>query len=93
MQENKPWQVLLEWLNGLLGLDSPSFFPVHLLIVPILGLIVILIPFWKITSKAGFPGWLSLLSIFPLINIVFLFFLAFAQWPALTAKTELPARK
>ena len=93
MQPKKPWDSILEWLSGLIGVDTPDevFIPTHLLVIGMIGLIAIVVPFWKITSKAGFPGWLSVLSIVPLINIVFLFFLAFAQWPALTAKTELPA--
>ena len=48
----------------------------------IFGLIFIL-PFWKIFTKAGFPGWLSLLMVIPFANIIILFYLAFAEWPAL----------
>jgi len=43
----------------------------------------IVLPYWKIFSKAGFSGWLSLTMIIPFLNIVILFYLAFAQWPAL----------
>jgi len=95
MQPKKPWDSILEWLSGLLGVDTPDqpFIPVHLLLFGMIGLIVMILPFWKITSKAGFPGWLSVLSIVPLINIGFLFFLAFAPWPALTDKTHMPARE
>jgi len=46
-------------------------------------LTVTLLPFWKICSKAGFPGWISLAILVPLLNIGLLFFLAFAEWPAL----------
>jgi len=46
------------------------------------GLILIL-PFWKIFSKAGFSGWLSLLIPLPVANIIILFYLAFAKWPEL----------
>jgi len=51
----------------------------------IIGSIVVLavIPFWMICSKAGFPGWISLAVLFPMLNIALLFFLAFAEWPAL----------
>ena len=95
MQEKKPWEVLLEWLSGLIGVDTPDevFIPTHLLVIGMIGLILTVVPFWRITSKAGFPGWLSVLSIVPLINIGFLFFLAFARWPALTDKTHMLARE
>lgn len=54
-----------------------------------LGLLVVaLIPFWMICSKAGFPGWISLAVLFPVLNIVLLFFLAFAEWPALRNVTH-----
>ena len=68
---------------------------------PLLGLIMglwvivlivlVILPFWKIFSKAGFPGWLSLTAIVPPIFIIMIFYLAFAEWPALTKKdTEQP---
>ena len=43
----------------------------------------IVVPFWIIASKAGFPGWIALVILIPVLNIVFLFFLAFAPWPSL----------
>jgi uncharacterized protein (DUF983 family) len=54
----------------------------ELLFILFLGIIFIL-PFWKIFTKAGFPGWLSLFMLIPLANILMLFYLAFAEWPAL----------
>ncbi len=55
-----------------------------LMLLPLLimGLIIVL-PFWKIFSRAGFPGVLSLLMIIPIVNLVMIFFLAFAEWPAM----------
>ncbi len=47
----------------------------------LLTLLLIVVPFWKICEKAGYSGWLSLLVMIPLINIGFLFFLAFSDWP------------
>lgn len=43
---------------------------------------IIVIPFWRICSKAGYSGWLSLLILIPLVNLVFLYFLAFSEWPS-----------
>lgn len=38
---------------------------------------------WKIVSKAGYSGALSLLILVPLVNIVMLFVFAFSDWPVL----------
>lgn len=47
----------------------------------LLALILVVVPFWKICEKAGYSGWLSLLIMVPLVNIGFLFYLAFSDWP------------
>lgn len=49
----------------------------------ILLAVVVVIPFWRICSRAGYPGVISLLVLVPLANLVFLYFLAFANWPSL----------
>lgn len=43
---------------------------------------IMVIPFWRICQKAGYPGALGLLIVIPLVNIVFLYYLAFATWPS-----------
>jgi hypothetical protein len=43
--------------------------------------IVIVVPFWKIFEKAGFPPALSLIMLIPIANVVALYFVAFASWP------------
>lgn len=53
------------------------------LILIILLILLIVFPYWRIFSKAGFSGWLSITMIIPLLNIVVLFYLAFAEWPVL----------
>jgi hypothetical protein len=50
------------------------------LFVTIIALVVIF-PFWMIFSKAGFPGWLALTMLVPVLNVAMLFYLAFAEWP------------
>ena len=44
--------------------------------------VVVVIPFWRICAKAGYSPWLSLLAIVPLVNLFFLYFLAFSEWPS-----------
>ena len=51
----------------------------------LIGLVFIW-PCWRIFSKAGFPGWYSLSLLVPLLNVIALFYLAFAKWPAQSAE-------
>ncbi len=60
----------------------------ELLILAVIGVIVIL-PFWKIFAKAGFPGALSLTQIVPILNVIVLFYVAFAEWPIHRQLTQL----
>jgi type VI protein secretion system component VasK len=59
----------------------------ELLLILAFGIFFLLIlfvwPYWRIFKKAGFSPALSLLMLVPLANIVMVFFLAFADWPAL----------
>lgn len=48
----------------------------------IISLLIVVVPMWRITSRAGFPAVLSLLVIVPVANLIFLWVLAFAEWPA-----------
>jgi hypothetical protein len=43
--------------------------------------VILVIPFWKIFEKAGFPPALSLLMLVPIANLVAIYFVAFAPWP------------
>ena len=36
---------------------------------------------WKIASKAGYSGALSLLMLIPLVNLVIIALFAFSKWP------------
>lgn len=42
---------------------------------------IIVFPFWRICEKAGYPGILGLLVLIPLINVIFIYWLALADWP------------
>jgi hypothetical protein len=57
------------------------FQPVHLLILGF-WFFVLVIPFWQIFKKAGFSPCLSVLMAIPFLNVVVLYFLGFASWPA-----------
>ena len=52
------------------------------LILWLFMLVLIILPFWFIFSKAGYSKWLSLLMVVPIANLVMLYFLAFSTWPS-----------
>ena len=43
--------------------------------------VLVVVPVWRICQKAGYSGWLSLLVFVPLVNLLLLYYLAFAEWP------------
>lgn len=43
--------------------------------------VLAVIPFWRICTRVGFSPWLSLLIVVPLANIIFVYVLAFSEWP------------
>ena len=50
--------------------------------------VLTVVPFWFICQKAGFPAWYALATLVPVLNIAFMFFLAFEDWPALRGTAE-----
>ena len=51
-------------------------------LVWLLAVLIGIVPFWRICSRVGHSPWLSLLILVPLINLIFIYWLAFAEWPA-----------
>ncbi|WP_300462742.1 hypothetical protein [Desulfobacula sp.] len=62
----------------------------ELIVLAIIGLVFVW-PFWRIFSRAGFSGWWSFTMIIPIVGTVTLFYLAFADWPAL--HEQMPSRR
>ncbi len=61
-----------------------AFALIFTLLIAFIALIAVAIKvlvFCKISSKAGFSWALGLLMLVPIANIVFVFYLAFADWP------------
>lgn len=54
-----------------------------LLFFLIIGVIIGILPFWMMFSKAGYSGALSLLLLVPIANVIVLFVVAFSDWPVL----------
>ena len=53
----------------------------------LIGTIIAIIPFWRICDRVGLSPWLSLLLFIPLANIIFVYYVAFAAWPAQPGST------
>jgi hypothetical protein len=53
------------------------------LLIAMLGLVIlVVIPFWKICERIGWPPYWSLLMLLPALNLGFLYYIAFSDWPA-----------
>lgn len=57
-----------------------SLFELALAVVVALA---VLVAWWNILARAGYPGALALLVFVPLVNLALLLWFAFARWPAL----------
>ena len=57
-------------------ISSPSIIVMCLIIG-----IVVVVAFWRICAKAGFPGWYGVGVVIPMVNVLLVLFLAFAEWP------------
>jgi hypothetical protein len=64
-----------------LGILAGSLAMIAVLVV--IGIIVFIIPYWKIFGKAGYSPAMSLLLFVPIANIIVIYWLAFSDWPAL----------
>ena len=63
--------------------------PLQLLLSVAVAVIVIYTwGWWKIFSKAGYSGVLSLLMLIPILNIVMFLWIAFGAWPSLGSADE-----
>lgn len=61
-----------------------------LMLIMMLGL-VMLLPWFKICTRAGFSGWWCLVFVVPGLNLIALFYLAFAEWPVLRGRNTTTA--
>jgi hypothetical protein len=44
--------------------------------------VIAVVPFWRLCNRVGYSPWLSLLVLVPLINVIFIYYLAFSAWPS-----------
>lgn len=57
------------------------FLAAIVLIIGFVMMILAIVVYWRIFSKTGNSGALSLLMFVPLVNLVMLLYLAFSEWP------------
>jgi hypothetical protein len=57
-------------------------------LIILIGLVIVIVPFWFICKKAGFSPWLSLINIIPLGTLFLYYYLAFADWKVVPAPQE-----
>ena len=53
------------------------------LVMMLVGAAVLLTPFYMLWKRTGHSGWLCLLMLVPMVNLISLYVLAFKEWPAL----------
>jgi hypothetical protein len=61
------------------------------LFIMLLTLVFMLVLFWRILSKAGYSGWLTLLNLIPFGTLALLLLLAFGSWPVFRDRNGPPA--
>ncbi len=54
--------------------------PMMIVMCLIVGIVAV-VAFWRICARAGFPGWYGVGVVIPLVNVLLVLFLAFAEWP------------
>jgi hypothetical protein len=52
----------------------------------------VLLPACRICIKAGYPSWAGIFALVPLLNVLFLWFVAFSEWPLEKRLAGLQAR-
>lgn len=71
---------MLSWLPWLLSVGT--FLLVGLAVAHLLVSLIVIIPTWKIMTRAGFSGAWSLLHLVPVIGtFIVMAILAFGDWP------------
>lgn len=61
--------------------DFDSAFLIGYLVVALVAVILVLVVWYQIFKKAGCEGWMAILMIVPLVNVIMMLVLAFGEWP------------
>jgi hypothetical protein len=66
--------------NAVAGAAAAGAMGVVFLIYAVIIALFIIV-YWKIASKAGYPGWYALGFLVPCLNLVLIIMFAFTEWP------------
>lgn len=61
--------------------DTVESFSIWHWIVMLFWVPVVVVPCWRIVSKAGYAGGWSLVMLVPMLNLIMLWVFAFTRWP------------
>ena len=61
-------------------MDNVTLIRIVAAVIALVCVPILVVPYWRIFSRAGFPGALSLLMIVPFVNLIVLYYVAFARW-------------
>jgi hypothetical protein len=64
-----------------MGADSIGIPELTVVLAIVLMALVVVWPASRICRRIGFSPWLGVLAVFPLANLVLLWFVALAKWP------------
>lgn len=73
--------MMRDWSWGFHLTGLPALVPM------LIGGALLLAPFYQLWKRTGHSGWLCLLMLVPLVNLVSLYVLAFKDWPALGGRS------
>ncbi len=82
---NKPWLTFIPIARNvvILRLGNFSGLWIFLILVPVIGwltlCVLMIISFWRIAKKRNLPGWIALLLILPIVNLITLGILAWYE--------------
>lgn len=66
----------------------PGGFESVLIIISLVAFILWILLLIKIIKKSGFSGWWVLVTLIPVLNLIFIWVFAFIKWPIENAKTN-----
>jgi len=66
--------------DGARGAALAGFMAAYAIVI-VVAIIFGIIIYWRIATKAGYAGALSLLMFVPLVNLVIIILFAFTDWP------------
>ena len=60
------------------------------LLTLLVGIVLIGIPVWRILGRLGLSPWLTILAFIPIVNVISLWLLSYANWPGQRASVQTP---